>query len=102
MNADITIGQNGTIDIGSQNFLVYTRGSVVGLENLISTGVIAGAEPAEDFQIPIVNEFDQNTDGDDGEDDDDDTLQGVVAGSGGDNESEISEETSSGQLECSA
>ncbi|MGE5624599.1 MAG: filamentous hemagglutinin N-terminal domain-containing protein [Bacillota bacterium] len=38
---DATLGQNGTIDIGSNNLIVDTSGNVTGLENVISTGIVA-------------------------------------------------------------
>lgn len=36
----VTIGQNGTINIGGQNFLVATGGAVNGIGNIISTGLV--------------------------------------------------------------
>jgi filamentous hemagglutinin family protein len=36
----VTIGQNGTINIGGQNFLVATGGAVNGLGNIVSTGLV--------------------------------------------------------------
>jgi hypothetical protein len=36
----VNIGQNGIINIGGQNFLVATSGAVIGIGNIVSTGLV--------------------------------------------------------------
>jgi hypothetical protein len=98
----VTIGTQGPIDIGAKNFFVLTDGPVTGLENVISTGVVStlsGGVVDEVFEIPVVDEFEEELEEEDEEDEDE--IIDEVSGEG-DEEEDITEEASSGQLECSA
>ena len=57
---DITIGQNGTLDIGSTNFFAVTTGSVTGLDKVLSTGVVKDLEGllGGTFEVPQTDEID--------------------------------------------
>jgi hypothetical protein len=47
LNGSVAIGSNGIVNIGGQNFLVATNGTVTGIGNIVSTGLvgIAGVIP---------------------------------------------------------
>jgi hypothetical protein len=41
---DITLGNNGTFDIGSDNLILDTGGNITGLGNVTSTGIVSSLE----------------------------------------------------------
>jgi filamentous hemagglutinin family protein len=108
----VTIGQNGSIDIGKRNMFIISHGAVSG-DDLVSTnGVfeIIGVAKTDFFQVPTNNEIqvptnneisDNSQNGDDDGDDEDD----VVAIGDGDNDddgdSEPDSTTDSSAMECS-
>ncbi|HET7921263.1 MAG TPA: filamentous hemagglutinin N-terminal domain-containing protein [Gammaproteobacteria bacterium] len=56
-SGDVTIGTQGTITLsGGSNFLVDTTGTVTGLENVLSTGLVVDLR-AQVFQIPTASEI---------------------------------------------
>jgi hypothetical protein len=60
---DITVGSNGTVDIGDQNILFATGGRVSGLSNLRSTGFVGELNPVAITEQPtgkLGEEFNQS------------------------------------------
>lgn len=57
----VTIGTQGTITLNNgSNFLVFTTGSVTGLDKILTTGLVGNLLELVNFQIPTASEI-QNT-----------------------------------------
>jgi hypothetical protein len=56
LNGSMAIGGNGAVNIGGQNFLAATTGTVTGIGNIVSTGLvgIAGVIPPPPTTTPPV------------------------------------------------
>ncbi|MDT8405367.1 filamentous hemagglutinin N-terminal domain-containing protein [Sulfuriflexus sp.] len=81
-NADIQIGQNGLIDIGSKNLIFLTATpTVIGIENVIGTGLISVISAV--FPTVLIDEVGGGTSGgttvDDPDRDDEEQPEGSVA-----------------------
>ncbi len=102
LSGPLTVGANGSIDIGDRNMFIITRGAVNGGADLVSTNSIfeiIGLAAANFFQIPIVNEFGDEVDNENEQEDDDLAL--VDEDDGGGNDGEVSQEAGGESLECS-
>lgn len=101
LSGEITIGSRGSVNIGSRNLFVIGRGAVNGEQSVITNGIfeIIGLPVDDFFEVPLVNEFGEETEGD--EDDEESIAFGD--GEGGDDDGGgVSEESSSSEsLECS-
>lgn len=93
---NVTLGQNGTVDVGARNFVVATTGTIDNLANITSTGLVASLEELvsgpDVFDEPTLEEIDadynSNPSGDDdeeGEEEGEDTDDDGVPDSEGDN-----------------
>ena len=102
LSGDVRIGPN-EIDLGDRNMFIISRGAVSGDDLVTTNGIfeIIGLAATNIFQTPVITEFDDVNDDQDDEDDDDD-LPGSGGDDGNDGESNISEESNSESMECSA
>jgi filamentous hemagglutinin family protein len=59
----ISLGNNGTFDIGSDNLILDTSGTVTGLGNVISTGIVSSLESLLGSAVPppTASEIDPNS-----------------------------------------
>lgn len=63
-SGNVTIGTQGTITLnGGSNFFVYTTGTVTGLENILSTGLVGNLLELVNFQIPTASEIQTSNSG---------------------------------------
>ncbi|HET7650999.1 MAG TPA: hypothetical protein VFL15_09915, partial [Gammaproteobacteria bacterium] len=61
VSGDVSIGKTGTITLsGNSNFLVDTTGTVTGLNNILSSGLVSNLLELANFQVPTAGEI-QNT-----------------------------------------
>lgn len=107
LNGDLDIASSGgTIDFGNKNLFFITQGSVTGgVDDVSTTGVvnIIGLAKANIFAVPIVSEVSDDGGGEDEDDDDDDNEDLALGdGDGGDDDGEVTEESDSSGMECSA
>lgn len=106
LSGPLTIGARGLIDIGERNMFIITRGAVSGDDTVITDGIfeIIGLAQDDFFQVPLVNEFGEDTTSDEDEEDDDDEDElalGNEEGDDGDDGGVTQEGSGSESMECS-
>lgn len=106
LSGPVTIGGRGLIDIGERNMFIITRGAVSGDDTVITDGIfeIIGLAQDDVFQVPLVNEFadDTNTDEDEeGDDDEEELAFGEDEGGDGEDGGVSQEGSGSESMECS-
>jgi hypothetical protein len=106
LNGPLTIGARGLIDIGERNMFIITRGVVSGDDTVITDGIfeIIGLAQDDFFQVPLVNEFGEDTTSDEDEEDDDDEDElalGNEESDDGDDGGVTQEGSGSESMECS-
>lgn len=96
----IVIGQNGALNIGDQNILFVAGTEIEGIDNIISTGFVgelllflAEDDDIAGFEIPVVDEFN-----DDGQDDDDDGSVDIDGDGEDDSDELVSQQSNNGQM----
>ncbi|MDA0821544.1 MAG: filamentous hemagglutinin N-terminal domain-containing protein [Proteobacteria bacterium] len=104
-NLDIA-SRGGTIDFGNKNLFFITKGNVTGgVDDVSTTGIvdIIGLAQANFFVVPLVQDVTDDDSGDE-DDDDDDEDEDLALGDddGGDDDGEVTEESDSSAMECSA
>ena len=102
LTGSVTIGSNGSIDIGDRNMFIITRGAVTG-GDLVSTsgileiiGEVAATRQTPTVRTPTVNEFGEEPED---ENEEDDELALVDEDDGGGDDGDVTEE-SDGSMEC--
>lgn len=107
LNGPVTIGARGLIDLGERNMFIITRGAVNGDDTVITDGIFEIIGLADDnfFQVPLVNEFGEDTSSEEGDEDDDDDDENLAfgddEGDGGDDGGVTQEGSGSESMECS-
>ncbi|MGD8827465.1 MAG: hypothetical protein PVG21_02115, partial [Gammaproteobacteria bacterium] len=110
----IDLGADGTIDLGSTNFIVGTTGTVTGLDKIVSTGLVSDLASllGGGFKQPTINEIDPgagtvdngtslDTSGDDDDDNKKKTGSQGDTGTGNTNDNElIKHQTGDSSLVC--